>query len=148
MVRQISSIPFLQSIERRLGQVRLFLREGSPLVQARALILLAVGWLLSPLCWWNDLVINLPLAWLVGRLVSIYHEEWFTAGIMIGYWFTNLIGIILMQYGALDIFRDEHKPRNPRQELLSGLVTSTAYSVVVFVLLKTGLVPVGLPAFT
>lgn len=147
-MRQISSIPFLQSIERRLGQVRLFLREGSPLVQARALILLAVGWLLSPLCWWNDLVINLPLAWLVGRLASIYHEEWFTAGVLIGYWFTNLIGIVLMQYGALDIFRDEDKPRNPRQELLSGLVTSTAYSVVVFVLLKTGLVPVGLPALT
>lgn len=45
-----------------MSRLRSFLQQGDPLVQLRALVLLAVGWLLSPLCWWNDLVINLPLA--------------------------------------------------------------------------------------
>ena len=52
-----------------LRRLKAFVQAGEPLVQIRVLLLLAVGWLLSPLCWWNDLVINLPLAYGVGVVV-------------------------------------------------------------------------------
>lgn len=55
-----------------LARLRAFIKAGDPWVQLRVLLLLGIGWLLSPLCWWNDLVINLPLAWLVARLLAFW----------------------------------------------------------------------------
>jgi hypothetical protein len=126
-------------------RLRAFLQEGHPLVQLRALLLLALGWLLSPLCWWNDLVINLPLAWLVARALAFWHASWFTPGLVIGYWLSNVAGILLMQSSALEVFRSGEQPRDPRRELLVGLATSTAYSLAVFALVKTGVLHTPLP---
>jgi hypothetical protein len=137
--------PLVQSFERRLGRLRQFLQEGHPLVQLRALLLLALGWLLSPLCWWNDLVINLPVAWLVARALAFWQASWFTPGLVIGYWLSNVAGILLMQSSAMEVFRDGEEPRNPRRELLVGLATSTAYSLAVFALVKTGVLHTPLP---
>lgn len=142
---QSRSLPLVQVFERRLGRLKQFLQEGHPLVQLRALLLLALGWLLSPLCWWNDLVINLPLAWLVARALAFWHASWFTPGLVIGYWLSNVAGILLMQSSALEVFRNGEEPRNPRRELLVGLATSTAYSLAVFALVKTGLLHTPLP---
>ena len=40
-------------------------------------LLLGLGWLLSPLTWWNDWVINLPLAWLVSSWIVKTSEKSF-----------------------------------------------------------------------
>lgn len=63
-------------------RLRAFMAAGHPLVQLRVLLLLAVGWLLSPLCWWNDLVINLPIAYGVGVLVG----HWRPSGSPAAWW--------------------------------------------------------------
>jgi hypothetical protein len=128
-----------QSFERGLDRLRRFLREGPPLQQLKALLLLALGWLLSPLCWWNDLVINLPLAWLVARLLAFWQPAWFTPGLVLGYWLSNVAGILLLQSSALEVFRDDDTPQDRRRELLVGLATATAYSLLVFGLVKLGL---------
>ena len=128
-----------QSFDRGLERLRRFLREGPPLQQLKALVLLALGWLLSPLCWWNDLVINLPLAWLVARLLAFWHPSWFTPGLVLGYWLSNVAGILLLQSSALEVFRDDDAPHDRRRELLVGLATATAYSLLVFGLVKLGL---------
>lgn len=137
--------PLVQVFERRLGRLRQFLQEGHPLVQLRALLLLALGWLLSPLCWWNDLVINLPVAWLVAKALAFWQPSWFTPGLVIGYWLSNVAGILLMQSSAMEVFRNEDEPRDARRELLVGLATSTAYSLAVFALVKTGVLHTPLP---
>lgn len=137
--------PRHQAFERGLDRLRRFLQQGPPLQQLKALLLLALGWLLSPLCWWNDLVINLPVAWLVARLVAVWQPAWFTPGLVLGYWLSNVAGILLLQSSALEVFRDAEEPRNPRRELLVGLATSTAYSLAVFALVKTGLLHTPLP---
>ena len=129
-----------------LSRLRSFLQQGDPLVQLRALLLLAVGWLLSPLCWWNDLVINLPLAWGFARLLQLWHPEWFSAGLVIGYWLSNVLGVVLMQAGALTVFQSEEGEQNRRRDLLISLGTSTLYTVVLMVLVKTGILPTPLPA--
>ncbi|NBQ20402.1 MAG: hypothetical protein EBU30_01555 [Synechococcaceae bacterium WB6_3B_236] len=101
-----------------------------------ALLLLALGWLLSPFCWWNDLVFNLPLAWGLGKLLALANPLWFTPGLVLGYWGSNVAGILLMQSSAMEIFHDSDKPRRRARELLIGLASSTLYSLVIVFLVK------------
>lgn len=97
--------------------------------------LLTVGYLLSPLCWWNDLIINLPIAYGFGYVVSLWHSEWFFSAAIVGYWLSNLVGIVLMQIGAKDIIqKSTAKKRSLKQELLTGVMTSTAYTFVIVAL--------------
>lgn len=121
-----------------IGRLRSFLQEGPLHRQLRALLLLALGWLLSPLCWWNDLLINLPLAWGFARLLQLIDPAWFTPGLVLGYWLSNIAGILLLQAGALTVFAEEGEVRDPRRELVVGLLTSTAYSLVVVLLVRLG----------
>ncbi len=124
-----------------LSRLRTFLQAGHPLVQLRALFLLAVGWLLSPLCWWNDLVINLPLAWGFAKVLEMVRPAWFTPGLVLGYWLSNVLGILLMQSGALTVFRNGEEPADPRRELWSGLATASLYTLVILLLVRSGLLP-------
>lgn len=94
-------------------------------------LLLVVGYLLSPLCWWNDLIINLPIAYGFGYVVSLWRSEWFLGAAIAGYWLSNLVGIVLMQMGTKDILQTTAKKRSFSQEIFSGVLTSTAYTVVV-----------------
>ena len=68
-------------------------------------VLAVLGFMLSPLSWWNDAFVNLPLAlafaWLVSSLCA---ESWKVAGfdvaLIVGYWLTNLLGFVLLHRGA------------------------------------------------
>ncbi len=98
-------------------------------------VLLTVGYLLSPLCWWNDLIINLPIAYGFGYLLSLWHHEWFLFGAIAGYWLSNLVGIFFLQVGTRTFFQSPQKTQNLGQEIRSGLLTSTAYTLIVGVLI-------------
>ena len=63
-------------------------------------LLAFVGFLLSPLSWWNDLLVNVPLAVGFAWLVSLIHPSAFTTAAVIGYWLTNVLGFVLMHLGA------------------------------------------------
>lgn len=102
-----------------------------------SLALLALGWLLSPLCWWNDLLINLPLAVGFGRLVSLFHPGWLVTGLVGGYWLSNLVGLLLMQNGALALVAEDRKPQRGR-ELLWGLLTSSLYTLAIVAAVRLG----------
>ena len=94
-------------------------------------VLLVVGYLLSPLCWWNDLIINLPIAYGFGYVISLWRSEWFFGAAIAGYWLSNLIGIVLMQIGAKDVLQNTEKKRSLKNEIFSGMLTSTAYTMVI-----------------
>ncbi len=97
--------------------------------------LVVVGYLLSPLCWWNDLVINLPLAFGFGYLVSRPYPDALVPLTGVGYWLTNVVGFVLMQQGAVTALH--HQQSSSRRQLLrNGLVTSTLYTVAIVVLLQ------------
>ena len=83
--------------------------------------LVLIGYLLSPLCWWNDLIFNLPIAYGFGRLIACLHADFFLPAAMVGYWLSNLVGILLMQFGT--------------KELINGLLSSTVYTLVILVLI-------------
>ncbi|MBW4684525.1 MAG: hypothetical protein KME40_05365 [Komarekiella atlantica HA4396-MV6] len=97
---------------------------------------LVIGYLLSPLCWWNDLIFNLPIAYLFGYICSLFAPKLLMPCIIIGYWLSNIIGILLMQAGAIDIFQKQPQERNLKKELFTGLISSTAYTFLILALIQ------------
>ena len=55
-------------------------------------VLAMIGFMLSPLSWWNDLFVNVPLALAFAWLVSLFYKPAFAASLVIGYWLTNVLG--------------------------------------------------------
>ena len=55
-----------------------------------------IGFLLSPLSWWNDLIINVPLAVGFAWLVSLVYKPAFEVAVIVGYWLTNVLGFVLL----------------------------------------------------
>ena len=98
-------------------------------------LLFAIGWLLSPLCWWNDLIFNLPVAYGVGYLCHWIAADWFLPGTILGYWLSNLLGILLMQMGAIAVFQAPAQERNLKQELFFGVVSSSLFTVGILLLI-------------
>ncbi|OKH33224.1 hypothetical protein NIES2119_23650 [[Phormidium ambiguum] IAM M-71] len=97
---------------------------------------LVIGFLLSPLSWWNDLFFNLPIAYGFGYLCSLLSPKLLLPCTIIGYWISCIAGILLMQAGVMDVFQDQSKERNFKKELLMGIATSTAYTLVILALLQ------------
>lgn len=104
---------------------------------------MVLGYALSPLCWWNDLIFNLPVAYGFGYLCSLISANWLIPGTIAGYWLSNVVGILLMQAGFLDVVQGQpgdssrvtRKDRNLKQELFMGVVSSTLYTAVIVLLL-------------
>lgn len=97
---------------------------------------LVFGYLLSPLSFWNDLFFNLPIAYAFGYLCSWFSPSLLLPCSIIGYWLSNIVGILLMQAGAIDVFQNQPKERNLKKELLMGLVSSMVYTVVIVALIQ------------
>jgi hypothetical protein len=96
---------------------------------------LVIGYLLSPLCWWNDLIFNLPIAYAFGYICSFFTPKLLMPGVIIGYWLSNIIGILLMQAGAIDVLQNQSQERNWKKELFTGLLSSTAYTLIILILI-------------
>lgn len=109
--------------------------------------LFILGFLLSPLCWWNDLIINLPLAYSFGKIISIFSPHLLIPASIIGYWLSNIIGIILMQLGAVNFINNSQKECNLAKNVWTGVGTSTAFTVIAVILWQTKLLDLSLPSF-
>src|SRR5205085_82164 len=108
-------------------------------------ILGVIGFMLSPLSWWNDAVVNLPLAllfaWLVGLLykpAAQPHSPSFDAAVILGYWLTNVLGFVLMHKGAQQMMVGEAK-KYSRRELFKDVSVSLLYTALIVILLKAGI---------
>ena len=102
-----------------------------------SLALVALGWLLSPLCWWNDPLINFPLALGFARLVSLLNPAWLLPALVSGYWLSNMAGLLLMRNGAMALVPAERRPQGSR-ELLWSLLSSTLITLAVVGAVKLG----------
>lgn len=93
-------------------------------------VLIGVGYMLSPLSWWNDLFFNLPIAYAFGYAIGWAYPQAFLPATVVGYWISNVLGILMMQSGALDMVRPD-QPRSWQRDLWVGLGSSTLYTVVI-----------------
>jgi len=78
--------------------------EDSPKRTKRGILLGSflgfIGFLLSPLSWWNDAFVNVPLAYLGAWLISLFYKPGFAAAFVFCYWLTNILGLFLMHKGV------------------------------------------------
>ena len=93
-----------------------------------------VGFILSPLSWWNDLVVNVPLsyafAWIVGKLLHsfiVIHKWLFMDLFVLGYFLTNLIGFLMIHYSISGL------KKNKTISIKSQIVVSIAYTIIIIV---------------
>ncbi len=96
--------------------------------------LVGIGYMLSPLSWWNDLFFNLPIAYLFAYCFKWIFPGSFVTLTIVGYWISNVLGILMMQFGATDVLF-ENRERNLKKDVLVGVGTSTAYTIAVVALL-------------
>lgn len=111
--------------------------------------LFTVGFALSPLSWWNDALVNLPIAYLIAQLLSILDQRLFLVAFVGAYWLTNLLGLLVMQISAQKLLRQPEQRLTPRRFLLISLL----YTLLIVVLAQckwiqsplTCLLPTGGP---
>jgi hypothetical protein len=96
-----------------------------------------VGFMLSPLSWWNDLVVNVPLALVFAWVVSFFYPPAFESCVILGYWLTNVLGFILMHKGAQKMLSNAEK-KYSRRDLLRDVGISLLYTALILLLLKLG----------
>jgi hypothetical protein len=95
----------------------------------------AIGFILSPLSWWNDLVVNVPLALAFAWLVSWWHRPAFAAAFVIGYWLTNVLGLVMMHRGAELTVGSKWRPYS-RSQLARDLLIAVGYTALILALVK------------
>jgi len=106
----------------------------SLLKNLKGTFLVSLGYLLSPLSWWNDLFFNLPIAYGFAYLLNWMFADAFLILTVIGYWLSNILGILMMQWGTFDLFFEERQS-NLKRDILLGLAGSTIYTIVIVLLL-------------
>ena len=95
-----------------------------------------IGFMLSPLSWWNDAFVNLPLALAFAWLVSLIYAPAFGAAVVVGYWLTNVLGFVLMHKGGQKLLSNEAQKPYSRRNLLRDVFISLLYTALILVLIK------------
>lgn len=103
-------------------------------------ILGAVGFLLSPLSWWNDLFINFPIAYIFACAVNYIYKGSFLAAFIIFYWLTNVTGFILLQKGMEKMIKDDKQKTYSGKDFLRDAVLSMVYTLLIVILVKLGII--------
>lgn len=96
-----------------------------------------IGYMLSPLSWWNDLFVNVPLAVAFAWVVSLFYKPAFTDSLVLGYWLTNVLGFILLHKGAQQALAKEVR-KYSRRDLFRDIAISLAYTAVILLLVRVG----------
>lgn len=95
-----------------------------------------IGFMLSPLSWWNDAFVNLPLALAFAWTISLFYRPAFAAALVVGYWLTNLIGFVLMHHGARKIMLQTQPAPYSRRDLLRDVTISLLYTGLIVLLIQ------------
>jgi len=94
-----------------------------------------VGFMLSPLSWWNDLFVNVPLALAFAWMVSLFYKPAFEVSLIVGYWLTNVLGFVLMHKGAQKMLTEKERGYS-RRDLWRDVGISLLYTGLIVALLK------------
>jgi hypothetical protein len=101
-------------------------------------VLTTIGFLLSPLSWWNDLVVNFPLSYVIALPFGLIKESLFLPSFISAYWLTNILGLVLMQKGGQKLFKPEEMQIEPKKRIKNTLIWSSVYTVLIVILILSG----------
>jgi len=103
--------------------------------RARSSVIAAIGFVLSPLSWWNDVVVNVPLAYLFAWPFSAWDARLYVPAFVLGYWLTNIAGLVLLHKGIAGAVSDR------KTSLKWDLVMATGYSALIALVAWLGWLP-------
>ena len=103
-----------------------------------------VGFMLSPLTWWNDLWVNLPLSYMAANIAAWFNPRWFMSALLGAYLGTNVLGLLLMHLASQGIIKGKGQPIN-RKAILISIVTAAIYTVIVITMFRLGWIQPLLP---
>src|SRR2546426_497003 len=96
-----------------------------------------IGFMLSPLSWWNDLFVNVPLALAFAWMVSLIYRPAFEMALIAGYWLTNALGFFLLHKGVKMMANEQAAPQKySRRDLLKDFIVSLLYTLLIVILIK------------
>ena len=95
-------------------------------------IVAITGYILSPLSAWNDLYVNVPLAYLSATILNTLLGINKLAGFYIGYTLTNVAGLLMLALGA----QAAREKVLTRRQVLRYTIVSTLYAVAASALLS------------
>ncbi len=110
-----------------------------------AMIVFGIGFLLSPLTWWNDLFINVPISW---ALASLFGTVLFKRAFLVIYWVTNILGLLMMHYSGTSAMNKRAGPLM-RHGLFQPLLIASIYSLLLWLAMYYGIIKpidINLPA--
>lgn len=90
-------------------------------------ILVFIGLILSPITWWNDPFVNIPISYLAASALTHFSPKLFHISFVLFYWLTNVLGIFLLYLGGGGLIRD--KSSRGKQ-----VITVIIYSVIILLL--------------
>lgn len=97
-----------------------------------------LGYVLSPLSWWNDLFVNLPLAYLFAAPFSFISDTLYLPAFVLGYWLSNLAGVLLLHRGGKALIK---RGKQAPPSWKASLITATLYTALIVILVLTGILP-------
>jgi len=117
--------------------VKALLNELRRTKSVRAVVLIVVGWILSPLTFWNDALVNIPIAYVCASAVALFGQQLFLPALIVSYWMTNLVGLVMMGKGIDRLISRERSGRHP---VIVSLATTLVYTLVVVGLFFCGII--------
>jgi hypothetical protein len=93
-------------------------------------LLVGIGFILSPLSWWNDAVVNVPLAYAFSYPFSLLSPQLFLPSFVLGYWLTNVLGFVLLHLGGEGMVYKSRATISVKR----SLAISTIYTIIIIVL--------------
>ena len=106
--------------------------------RAKWTVIAVLGYVLSPLSWWNDLYVNLPIAYAIANLAHRLNARLFLPTFLLTYWLTNAAGLLLLHIGASEALRRKLPSLN-KPTVVKWAVIALGYAAVVVVLYRCGI---------
>ena len=105
--------------------------------KAKGSIIATIGYLLSPLSWWNDPFVNIPLAYGVGLACGLVSRRLFVPAMVAAYWLTNIAGLVLFHRGAA-LVRAPKGRSSKRRTIATYCAVSAGYTAIILLLVRFG----------
>jgi hypothetical protein len=103
-------------------------------------VIAVIGYILSPLSWWNDFLVNIPIAYGGAWLVSLLSEKLFIPAFIMIYWLTNIAGLMMMHKGIRRIAGKAEKEKYSARDLTRDIGVSLLYTFLILILVYAGLI--------
>jgi hypothetical protein len=94
-----------------------------------------VGWLLSPLTFWNDAFVNIPIAYICASLAYRMARLDFVKSMLVFYWLSNLLGILIIYFAGRRILADK---KTRAHEITITILTILIYSAILILISNAG----------